>query len=126
MARFKVRKNGNDLKNLKQYNNADWSKELNDYTNNPFFPEFAPKSVGGTMSGLAVKNAKGNCTWYAFGRYLEVFGVRPKKPHMRPDAKYWGTNGEKLSSVPQVGGIVVFGDAGYGTLNLLKKLLGRM
>lgn len=124
MANFKIRKSGNDLKDLKVYNNGDWNASKNDYINNAFFPEYAPKSVGGSMSGVSHPNAKGNCTWYAFGRYLEVFGVRPDKPQMRPDAKYWGTKGEKLSPTPQIGGIVVFGDNSYGHVAFIEDIVG--
>lgn len=116
MANFKVRKTGDDLKNIEIYNS------YKDGKNSPFFPEYAPKSVGGTMSGVPNKDAKGNCTWYAFGRYQEVHGVRPEYPKMRKNAKLWGTDGEKLSEGPEVGGIVVFGDAGYGHVSFIEKI----
>lgn len=48
---FKVRKQGYDLKDNKNYNK--WDGEIN-----PFFPEFVPKLVGGTASSLAFKDTK--------------------------------------------------------------------
>lgn len=101
---YAIRKNGNDLASNKFYNSYA------NGTMNPFFGENAPKSVGGTMSNLKNKNALGNCTWYAFGRAMEVHGVRTNYPQMRGDAVTWGKNGEKLSTYPQAGGIVVFED----------------
>ncbi|CAM3608337.1 CHAP domain-containing protein [Erysipelothrix urinaevulpis] len=112
-----IRKSGSDLKHNKNYN--QWNGEFN-----PFFPEFAPKSVGGTMSGVPFKDSKGNCTWYVSGRLSEVFGKMPARPQYRPDAKYWGTNGEPLSKGPEVGGVVVFGDNSYGHVAFIEKIVG--
>ena len=116
MNKFKVRKTGNDLASKAIYNS------FKDGKFSPFFPEYAPKSVGGTMSGVRNKNSKGNCTWYAFGRYQEVHNMRPSYPKMGKNAKLWGTDGEKLSKGPEVGGIVVFGDSGYGHVAFIEKI----
>lgn len=106
---FRIRKNGDDLHSNHYYNK--WNGEFN-----PFFPEFAPQSVGGDIK------EKGNCTWYASGRYSEVFGEMPKRPFMRPNAYLWGTNGEKLSDKAEEGGVVVFGDDGYGHVAFIEKV----
>lgn len=103
MLKFKVRKSGGDLHLIPAYSSGDLVK------GNPYHPEFAPKSVGGTMSELKNKNALGNCTFYAFGRLIEVFGIRLPKPLLRQNARNWGNgDGALVSKTPQVGGIVVF------------------
>lgn len=118
MAHFKVRKSGSDLGKNKFFNSYGNGKY------NPYFPEVAPKVVGGDMtdSTITYKDSKGNCTWYAFGRYQEVHGVRPEYPMMRGNAGTWGTKGEKTTSGPEVGGIVVFGDGGYGHVAFIEKI----
>ncbi|MDE8339798.1 hypothetical protein PT226_05140 [Erysipelothrix rhusiopathiae] len=84
MISFKIRTTGSDLHRLPEYNSYA------NGTMNPYHDEFAPLSVQGTMSGLKNKYALGNCTWYAFGRMLEVFKIRPDYPCCRWDAKRWG------------------------------------
>ena len=113
MAQFKVRKHGNDLADNIYYN--QWNGEYN-----PAFPEDAPSSVDGHLS------SKGNCTWYCWGRMAETkaFNPLPKRPMYRGNASEWGTHGEKLSDKAQVGGIVVFGDGGFGHVAFIEKIDG--
>ncbi|WP_415367957.1 CHAP domain-containing protein [Erysipelothrix rhusiopathiae] len=121
MISFKIRTTGSDLHRLPEYNSYA------NGTMNPYHDEFAPLSVRGTMSGLKNKYALGNCTWYAFGRMLEVFKIRPDYPCCRWNAKRWGDgDGAVLSDKPEVGGIVVFGVPGdpddYGHVAFIEKI----
>lgn len=113
-----IRKSGSDLASNKFYNSYGDGKY------NPFFPENAPRGAGGTASALRNKNTLGNCTWYAFGRYQEVHGVRPDFPHMRGNAGTWLDTGYRVTSTPQAGGIVVFRGGGYGHVAFIEKVVG--
>lgn len=114
MANFKIRKSGSDLHTLKEYNT---------YGNgayNAFHPEYAPKSVGGTMSGVSNKESKGNCTWYVGGRYQEMHGVR------LPYEKRIGNAGDWVvdTQTPSVGAIAVFTDSQYGHVGSVEEIDG--
>jgi hypothetical protein len=112
MNKFKVRKTGADLHSLPFYNSYQ------DGLYNALFPEYAPLSVGGTMSDLDYKNAKGNCTWYAFGRQQEATGYRIPLDRRRGNAKDWLVD----SSTPKVGSVVVFVDNGFGHVAFVEKI----
>lgn len=122
MANFKIRKTADGIKGNPNY--TSYSAEGNG-SGNPFYPEATPKAMGGTMTDTSMSNKDtlGNCTWFAIGRFMEVHGVRPVSPHMRGNASVWGTNGETLSSGPEVGGVVVFGDGGYGHVAFIEAIV---
>lgn len=119
LKRFKIRKSGSDLKNLPMYNAWNATKR-----SNPMFPEFAPKSVGGTASGFKFKETEGNCTWYAHGRAVEVWGEVIAYPHMVRNANLWLSTGFRKSDKPTVGSIVVFDDGNYGHVAFVEKIEG--
>ena len=107
-----IRKDGSDLHALPFYNSYQ------DGLFNPLFPEYAPKSVGGTMSDVRNHDAKGNCTWYAFGRLQEVSGYRVPLEQRRGNAKDWIV--DTYTAVE--GSIVVFVDGGYGHVAFVEKI----
>ena len=56
-------------------------------SNNPFHPRISPSSIGGNLS------SRGNCTWYAYGRALELGGNSSNMGSMKGNAAEWrGTN----------------------------------
>ena len=57
------------------------------YTSNKniFYPEYAPRSIGGTLDS----SARGNCTWYAYGRALELGGNSSNMGSMTGNAAEW-------------------------------------
>lgn len=114
MTNFKIRKTGNDLSSIAYYNTYGGGAY------NAFHPEYAPKSVNGTMSGVSYKDSKGNCTWYVFGRYQEVHGIRLPYAKRTGNAGQWAVD----TSSPSVGAIVVFTDSGSGHVAFVEKIEG--
>ena len=119
MKKFKIRTQGNDLKDIKFYNT--WNEAIR---SNPMFPEYAPKSVGGTGSGFKYKQSLGNCTWYARGRADEVWGEVIPKGHLSLNANLWLSTGFRKSDKPTVGSVVVFDDGKYGHVAFVEKIEG--
>lgn len=115
MLKFKTRQTGLDLHQSPLYNSYLEGKY------NAFFPEYAPKSVGGTFSASDIinKESKGNCTWYVFGRYQEVFGVRLPFEKRQLHAGNWAVD----SQTPQIGSIVVFTDSQYGHVAFVEDIV---
>ncbi|MEI6746814.1 MAG: CHAP domain-containing protein [Methylococcaceae bacterium] len=73
-------------------------------SNNPLYPAFAPKSVGGTID----RGALGNCTWYANGRAREL-GFTVGLKSLTGTAKTWATSAKNagivVDSTPTAGSI---------------------
>lgn len=117
LKQFNIRKTGDDLATNKDYN--AWNPTVR---SNPFFPEYAPKSVGGTMSGPRNKDSEGNCTWYARGRVAEVWGEYIPRPHLIYNANQWLNTGFRKSDKPSVGAVAVFDDGKYGHVAFVEKI----
>lgn len=85
-------------------------------SNNPFFPNFAPDSIGGSIGAL------GNCTWYAFGRMLEMGYDRSKLlAFALGNASTWWNNAANVSGVsrnstPSVGDIAWLDSGSFSSL----------
>lgn len=75
---------------------------------NIYFPNFAANGVGGSV-GL------GNCTWYAWGRYLECSGERPTGISGNGNDFYHQavSAGLETSQTPRVASMVSF-DSNFG------------
>lgn len=60
--------------------------------------------------GSRIPNAKGNCTWYAWGRAYELTGTKPKSGLTGNAYTWWnGANGKySRGSEPKVGAIAVW------------------
>jgi surface antigen len=90
-------------------------------TNNPFFPSYAPNSIGGTIGTL------GNCTWYAYGRMFELgYSQSLLNEFALHDASTWARNaaavvGVQVDMTPEVGSIAQldsgnFSSKGHGAV----------
>ena len=57
------------------------------YTNgNPFYPSFAPNAPSNQLDG-----ALGNCTWYAYGRLLDLGASKTQLGYFTGNANTWAT-----------------------------------
>jgi surface antigen len=70
---------------------------------NPFWPNFAPASLGGYL------NTQGNCTWYANGRLRELGYSAASLSKLLGNAEQWANQaraaGIPVGKTPQVGAI---------------------
>lgn len=92
------------------------------------------ESTGGQKFDLNYKGTKlGNCTWWAYGRCLEVNGVR-LEDHMSPinwNAKNWYKNykgnktGGSFGSSVKPGDVIVFTDSDCGHVIFVEKVEGK-
>jgi surface antigen len=74
-------------------------------TSNPFFPNFAPNSIGGSIGTL------GNCTWYAYGRLLQLgYSATQLNAFALGNASTWA------SAAGSVSGVVVDNNPGIGAI----------
>lgn len=86
-------------------------------TKNPFYPSYSPP------------NCVGNCTWYAWGRVLEIYGRQLPSGYFIHDAHTWWTDNKNgnfynYGSTPRVGAIAVWGSSyyGYGHVAVVEKI----
>lgn len=129
IKRVKIRKHGNDFNQISAYNYVKVEGGTS-VSGNGLFPEWAPSSIIGqeVIEGKVydrvghIKPQKGNCTWYALGRYMEVHQLFVPFPHLRRNANQWLSTGYKVSNTPEVGGIVVFEDGKYGHVAFIEKI----
>lgn len=129
VKRVKIRKHGNDFNRLPEYSSVKVVGGVSK-AGNGLFPEWAPSSISGQeiVDGKPynrvghLKTYKGNCTWYALGRYMEVHGLFVEFPHMRRNANQWLSTGYKVSKKPEAGGIVVFEDGRMGHVAFIEKI----
>lgn len=127
--RVKIRKHGNDFNRLPEYSSVRVVKGVST-AGNGLFPEWAPSSITGqeVVDGKPYNRVgyltkyKGNCTWYALGRYMEVHQQFVPFPHLRRNANQWLSTGYKVSNKPEAGGIVVFDDGKMGHVAFIEKI----
>jgi surface antigen len=94
------------------------------YRQNPFWPNFAPQSVGGYLWAVV----KGNCTWYANGRLRELGYSSSDLNRLVGNAKEWAGQarnaGIPTGNTPRVGAIAqwVSGGGGYGHVAVVESV----
>jgi len=70
------------------------NSDYNNNPSNPFFPSYAPDSIGGSIGSL------GNCTWYAYGRMLEKgHSSATLNKFALGNANTWYSNGVTVSGI---------------------------
>lgn len=85
-------------------------------TNNPYFPNYAPNSIGGSIGTF------GNCTWYAYGRMLELgYSQTLLYAFALHDAYTWaikavGVTGVTVDTSPTVGAIAELDSGSFSSL----------
>ena len=92
--------------------------------NNPFYRDYAPRSIGGT-NNFKNPDSHGNCTWYAYGRALELGGNRNNMRGMTGNAAEW--SGITISRNDlQVGDIIQWPNvySPYGHVAVVEKVNG--
>ena len=89
---------------------------------NPFYPQFAPPSVGGYVGSA------GNCTWYANGRLRQLGRSSSDLNKLAGNAKEWITQarnaGIPTGRSPRVGAVAqwVSGGDGYGHVAVVEQI----
>lgn len=86
---------------------------------NPFFPTYAPPSVGGSL------NNNGNCTWYAWGRFYEMDETKGYPRLSTQDAGRWYYKQDQYlrGSIPQWGAVACFGGGTFGHVAIVEEIL---
>lgn len=83
-------------------------------TNNPFFPTFAPNSIGGSIGAL------GNCTWYANGRLRELGYNSTQLNALVGNAGNWANQATAanilVDNIPTVGSIAQLNSGSFSSL----------
>ena len=83
-------------------------------TDNPFFPSYAPNSIGGSLGTL------GNCTWYVNGRLRELGYNTTQINTMLGYAMNWASEassaGIKVDNTPTVGSIAQLDSGSFSSL----------
>ncbi len=95
---------------------------------NRFFPTYAPRDVGGCCEIEPI--AKGNCTWYAHGRMLELGYSKAELLKIAPvgngNANKWTqnaiANGITVNSTPAVGAIANYVGGSLGHVAIVEAL----
>jgi surface antigen len=88
---------------------VDWSNAAY-RQNNPFWPTYAPSSVGGQLTDLTGKYyVKGNCTWYANGRLRQLGYSNAALSKLIGNAHEWDdqarNGGIPMGKTPKVGAV---------------------
>jgi surface antigen len=77
----------------------NFSTNTNYTTNNKFYPSFAPNAPSNQLEG-----ALGNCTWYVYGRLLDLQATKSQLSYFTGNADTWATAAPSgwVSTTPSV------------------------
>ena len=92
--------------------------------NNPFFFSGKYNAFAETGKKIGPPKIYHNCTWYAYGRFGEILGERPKLPTGNAGTWYDKCKNYKKGKEPKLGAVMVwkYPGGGYGHVAVVEKI----